>query len=664
MSGTLRSALGNTKGKIGEIGDSIRRLGREQRLLGDSIQTFGRMGKNVDGLRAKYARVTDELEKQRRAQQRLLNIEQKRKRLADQRSELRGQIVGTAAAGVAAALPIGAAFKRSADFQYELQLIGNTADMSGAEVAKLGATIMAASRDTGQSAENMQKAIGFLVAAGLDARVAADSVQQIGRTATASGAEIEDLSKAAFTLMDSLKIAPGQALQDALDTLAQAGKEGNVELRDMAKALPVLGSGFLALKMEGREAAATMGAALEIARKGAADADEAANNMRNFIAKVMSPETLKKAKKTFNLDLYKVITQAQTKGKNPFEEAVVAIMKATKGDQKKIGEMFQDMQVQNFIRPMIQNWEEYRRIKDVSLNAKGVTDRDFDKMMATARKQMDGIGNAVGRLAVAIGATLMPAFGNLAAAITPVIDGLTDFINAHPQLVGNTMLVIGSLGALRIGMLAARYGILLARGAFVALNAVMAANPIGLAIRAIAIAAPLIVTYWKPIKAFFLEWWGVITDLFAKGKVAVVDWWDKADVLGKAKAAFEPVRTFFVGLVDEIVAKWNTALEWITKKIEWVGQQWKSTKEFFGFGGETPADAAPAPPGPVAPPPPQIAGRSGASGTWEDNSQNNFNIYQQPGESMEQLARRIAAEQERQRQARARGSLLDGAYAQ
>ncbi|WP_240198384.1 phage tail tape measure protein [Salmonella enterica] len=119
--------------------------------------------------------------------------------------------------------------------------------------------------------------------------------------------------------------------------------------------------------MGGNEAAATMGAALQIARKGASTSDEAANNMNNFMAKILSPETLKKAQKNFGVDMYKIVTSAQKKGQNPFEAAMKSVIKMTKnGDQKLLGELFGDMQVQNFVRPMIQNWEEYRRIKETS----------------------------------------------------------------------------------------------------------------------------------------------------------------------------------------------------------------------------------------------------------------------------------------------------------
>ena len=71
ITGALKSALGTTKDKLTEIGGAVRKLEREQKMLGNSIGTFSKMGANVDGLRARYAAVTAEIEKTRKAQDRL-----------------------------------------------------------------------------------------------------------------------------------------------------------------------------------------------------------------------------------------------------------------------------------------------------------------------------------------------------------------------------------------------------------------------------------------------------------------------------------------------------------------------------------------------------------------------------------------------------------------
>ena len=561
---TNLQALRQQRGELGAAGISARNFGNAER-----------------DLKARIDRTTASIEIQQRAarslgiqQQRLASIERSRAQLS---GKLMGAVGTAAIGGYALSRVIGP----GNEFEYQLQLIGNTADMTGAQVADLRTKIMAASKATGQSATTVQKALGFLVAAGLDADVAARSIRAIGRTSTAAGADIEDVSRAAFTLTDALNVKP-EGLQKALDILAQAGKEGNVELRDMARQLPVLGAGFRSLKMGGNEATATLGAALEIARKGAADPDEAANNMRNFMAKMLSPGTLKKAQDSFGLDLYKVVTNAQTKGGNPFEASIEAIMKATGGDQKKLGELFQDMQVQNFLKPIMQNWGEYQRIKAKALAATGVTDRDFAKVMGTAKQQLANVANAAGRLGIAFSHTLAPAFGRIAAAITPVLDRMTVFVDAHPKLVSGITSIVTSLVAMRVAMLGIRYGWTfvgggLAQRSIASLRKALAAQAaarlgagaapaaaggglsmlsgIGAAISAIglpvialgvAIAAVglLVWKYWGPIKAWFVG--------IGKGI---------SDVMGPVLADLGPLKPLWDGIVGSLKSVWI----WITQ---------------------------------------------------------------------------------------------------
>ncbi|NRP69089.1 hypothetical protein, partial [Xylella fastidiosa] len=51
LSSTLKSAFGSTQRNVQRIGAAVTTLSRQQRLLGQGIHTFGRMGRNVDGLR-------------------------------------------------------------------------------------------------------------------------------------------------------------------------------------------------------------------------------------------------------------------------------------------------------------------------------------------------------------------------------------------------------------------------------------------------------------------------------------------------------------------------------------------------------------------------------------------------------------------------------------
>ncbi|MNS94909.1 Phage-related minor tail protein [compost metagenome] len=407
-----------------------------------------------------------------------------------------------------------------------------------------------------------------------------------------------------------------------------------------------------------------MGAALEIARKGAADADEAANNMKNYIAKIMSPETLKKAKKEFGLDLYKIITDAQKKGKNPFEASMEAIMKATKGDQKAIGELFSDMQVQNFLRPMIQNWDKYKEIKDKALKGGGTVDEDFAKVMATGKEQIDKIGGALQRLAIVGGGALAKAFGGK-GGLAERIDAVTKWISANEELVGTIAKVaVGFFGA-RLAVLGTMYVFNIARGAWLAGAAVLTRlpailglvatglrmagtavlwlgralllNPIGLAVTAIGLAALVIYKNWEPIKAFFTNLWAGVKQIFDSAVAWIMD---------------------KVSVVFNIIDKVKAGIKSVMGGAATVGEKVK--------GGQVQYDAMGNVTGFTSPdeeelPKPAAAGTTKAPVQVNDNSQTKIEITMPPGTTAKEVADEVDARMKR-REAEKRGSrMYDGA---
>lgn len=435
------------------------------------------------------------------------SLERQRELKLEQLGESKGQLMRSGIQTTAVAAGVFAAANNTANFNRENKMIGLTADMKPQEVEAMGRAMLATGMATNQFASDIQAAQGFLVAAGQDYKEAQANLLTIGRTATATGSEILDVSKASFTLSDSLKIDPSQ-MKSAMGILVQAGKEGNFEFKDMAKNLPVLGAQFQALKMGGKEAAATMGAALQIARKGAATSDEAANNMNNFMAKILSPETLRKAKKNFGVDLYKIISSAQKSGKNPFEVAMQSVMKMTKnGDQKLLGELFGDMQVQNFVRPMIQNWEEYRRIKETSLGAgSAVIDRDFVNITKDNAERLKQLKVQASNAALSFGQALQPALSATLSVIVPLITKVAEFVANNPNLVSQIVMTAGAFLSMKTVILACRVAML-------ALAVATKLTPFGwiqLAISALVAAGILLYQNWDKIKEYARTTWAAI----------------------------------------------------------------------------------------------------------------------------------------------------------
>jgi TP901 family phage tail tape measure protein len=611
VASSFKSMIGTTRSQISSVGTSIGQLTSRQKELNTTIRAQEKLGVAGSALRVSYAQKELEVIGSQ------IEALKKRNAIAAKGAERRdiggsmmmsgGMMIGGA---VAMAATLGQPIREAADLEHKLQLIGNTANMTRVEIGALQNQIFAVSKASNKSVGDVTAGIGFLIAAGMEAKTAAATIGTIAKASTASGAAVEDLAKAAFTLNDTLNIDP-ERMNAALNILAKAGKAGNVELKDMAKQLPVLGSGFKALGMEGPEAAATIGAALQIARKGASDADEAANNVKNLVAKLMSPETLKKAKKEFGLDLYAIIKDAQTKGKNPFEEAMKAISKATKGDQKAIGELFGDMQVQNAIRPLIDKWAEYEKIKRESLGGGDELAEDFAKMMGTMKEATIGLGNAWTRLMITMGETSTPVIGSLAGSLTGALNSLQAFSKENPTTAGNIM---GTLGAV---------------------TALTAALGIGRLVVGASMFA-----------------WGALTPVISAAGTAFA--WIGATVLpmvatGIRAIALAATATPIGRLISLLVtgaalvaANWETVTKIFNAVGDAIGGAWSKAKAFFGFGdsGATSSTNRPTASAAMVPPTPAMRG-AGGNTTTHVTSAPVITIHQQPGQDAGTLANEV-----------------------
>ena len=297
-----------------------------------------------------------------------------------------GGALTLAGGGLAYKLGITEAIPEAFQMEHRLRELGNVGQLSAKQLEDMDKRLASISRYTNQMRPEIAEGLNVLVASGIDPTKALDYMNVIGRTATGEQAAIADISRTAFAVSDNLKV-PIDDLAKSMDILAMSGKEGRFELKDMATAFPSLTAGAAMLGMKGTPAVASLGAALQVAMKGAGEASEAANNLENFIQKVTAPLSVKNFKETFNVDLKRVLLDAAAAGRDPILEVIELMSQLSGGDIFKVSEVFQDKQVLNFIKPMMQNLDEYKRIKASALSAEGVVDSDFEHMMETTNEQ-------------------------------------------------------------------------------------------------------------------------------------------------------------------------------------------------------------------------------------------------------------------------------------
>ncbi|WP_223641524.1 phage tail tape measure protein, partial [Rhodobacter sp. TJ_12] len=216
-----------------------------------------------------------------------------------------------------------------------------------------------------------------LAGRGANLDVAMAAAEPINRAATAYRASAEDLAAASWAAVDNLKV-PANQIATALDMMAQAGKEGAFELKDMATYFPSLGAAYQGLGQSGTGAVADLAAALQVVRKGTGDASTAATNLANVLQKIYAPGTVKKFAEQ-GVDIFAEMEAAAKRGLTPIEAIAELTNRTLNGDLSKLGNLFEDAQVQAGMRSLIQNMDEYRRIRQEATQASGVVDKDFER---------------------------------------------------------------------------------------------------------------------------------------------------------------------------------------------------------------------------------------------------------------------------------------------
>lgn len=324
--------------------------------------------------------------------------------------------------------------------------INQKVNQSRAAGAAMGLDLRRTALKVNQMPADLQKGVDTLTGFGLGARQAVDMMTPIGRAATAYKAEIDDLGKATFAAHDNLKVSI-QETGKALDVMAQAGKSGAFEVKDMAQYFLELTASMQSLGGKGVPAVADLAAALQITRKGAGDSASAANNLQNLLSKINSGDTIKNFQK-FGIDVPAAMKKAARESRSPIEEIVRLTQQATGGDQTKLSALFGDMQVQQAIRPLMSAFNEYRSIRADALAADGTVNTDFADRMNDSAEKVKHLRIQVGDLSITMGNQLLPLIGSVAPIMSAGADALARFADRHPALIRAAAVATAVMAAL------------------------------------------------------------------------------------------------------------------------------------------------------------------------------------------------------------------------
>lgn len=768
VSSSLAGSFGTVRKGVDQIGGAINSLERRQRTLANAIQTFGRMGKDVDGLRLKYDAVSKAIDKAKVAQDRLNSAMAAKAANDEQLQEYKEGLTEAVALGVS----LGATIVQAVQFENAMLGVAKQVDGARDSAGNLTKTYYDMGKqiqDLGRELPLATNEIAKMVTAGARMGIAKDQLIDFTRTA-AKMADAFELP--ADELADSMgKIAglykiPIPAIGELADAINYLDDNAISKGGDIIDFLQRTGGVAASVKVTGKEMAA-LGSTLLTLGERTESAGTAVNAiMSKFGAATKGTKKFKAAMDSIGLSTESVQKGMQKDAVGTLQKIIEAINKMPKDQQLGFMVDLVGLEHSDTLAKLANGMGEFKRQLELANGeaAKGSMDREFRARLQTTTAQLQITQNVLTELSVTFGSVLLPAVNDVLKTVAKFSATISDYAREHPLLtkviVGTTAALVGlkiaayaagfaftylrggvlSLGVALAGARArialaaistrllgaastaasggligmAKRALPMVAGAIRAVGIALATTPIGWAITAIAGAGMLIYKYWDGLKAFMVGTWQGLSealspvterfsrlmeylsplkpvfDAVATGVKYAWDWFTKlfepvkytSEELKNAGAAGQEFGRALAGGIELL----TRPIDWLIASFKWIdnnigriidkvksidfggnaSRAWDDTKKTFGswngfkqsMGLEAPAA------GKTPPAAPNMATGRGAGASYTDNSKNDIHIAQRAGESNADLAKRVTAEQERQRRIRQNSMMPDGADAQ
>lgn len=334
---------------------------------------------------------------------------------------------------------IGESASSAMKFEDQLVRLQIMSNKTAGEIQSFGQDVRDTSRETGIGADKILSAAQAYVALTGDIDGATGASRQWARVAQATNSDVSDIAKTAAALKQNLDIKPDQ-MEAAFSALAVQGKEGAIELKDLASQLSSIapqwaefggGKGVRGLK--------ELGAALQVVKRGfGGDASETVTGLQSLLNAFQKNEKKFRAK---GVHIY----ESDGKTLRNVRDIVRDI-----GDSKlfrnstQLEHAFGRVEAYRAYLQLKENRDVLDELVDKAGDANAIG-RDFDAYMATPAGRMAA---ATERMKVAIAEAFTPEriemFASLLEGAASKLEGLfktlsdyQDFVSGKDELTKN-----------------------------------------------------------------------------------------------------------------------------------------------------------------------------------------------------------------------------------
>lgn len=474
------ATLDDTKKSLQPLSDKLKQAEEWQRLFNQSLERFGNVSLRSTQVTSRLSQSLRELETN---QERLARSQSRQETLRSRRVELAGDFETKRAQFGSVMKPIVASVTRFASFEAQLRDISVAHGISSEQEKLMGQRLRQDSQRVNQTPDALLGSAGQLLAHGMSPDQATDVAAVLGKTSTASGAALSDLTALSVTLDDVFNLKGAKALEESFSRMLAGTKQG-FSMASMTQYATALAPGFTAMGATGNQALSQLVSSLS-ATKGADTEANTAARLESFMNSVGRTDI---ADSYYNAGVdYNASLKSYMKGGYSQYDAAVQISNRfidSKGSQfqqlwdkaSKAGnvdaqqslmqryglqEVFRTPEAVNYAMSMKQNWQSYQANQQ-RMNSPAATQTlglDFARQNDTLTGRWNRMTTSVMNIALNVGEALTPVLVSLSDILIPILDQLVTWTAANPELVRGIVMAVAGFFAFRMALSGAKLGI-------------------------------------------------------------------------------------------------------------------------------------------------------------------------------------------------------------
>ncbi|UYA59903.1 hypothetical protein NAL19_1725 [Pectobacterium sp. F1-1] len=471
------ATLDDTKKSLQPLSDKLKQAEEWQRLFNQSLERFGNVSLRSTQV---TSRLSQSLSKLVTNQERLESSQSRQETLRSRRSELASDFKTKREQFGSVMKPIVASVTRYASFEAQLRDISVAHGISSEQEKLMGQKLRQSSQRVNQTPDALLSSTGQLLARGMSKEQVTDVAEVLGKTSTASGAALSDLTALSATLDGVFNLKGAKALEESFSRMLAGTKQG-FSMASMAQYATALAPGFTAMGATGNQALSQLVSSLSATKGTDTEANTAARleSFMNAVGRTDIADSYGKAGVNYNA----LLKSHMKDGYSQYDAAVLIGNQLidSKGSQFQkrwdmaagnvdaqqslmqrygLQEVFRTPEALNHAMSMKQNWQSYQANQQ-RMNSPAATQTlglDFARQNDTLTARWNQMTTSVMNIALNVGEALTPVLVSLSDILIPILDQLVTWTAANAELVRGIVMAVAGFFAFRMALSGAKLG--------------------------------------------------------------------------------------------------------------------------------------------------------------------------------------------------------------